>query len=76
MHHVDAPDNSFEPYFVAICDTCSERTWRSYLPFASTFVGVAQATAEEAFADARTHSPNVSSEILRPLDPDYRTPAT
>jgi hypothetical protein len=72
IHHVDPPDQSYEPYYAAICETCSARRfWFFRGPWAPRV----RATVDEAFADAREHSQNVSPDILRPLDPDFQPPA-
>jgi hypothetical protein len=47
------PKGCFEPYFVALCE-CG-------------WAGEPRDTSEEAFADARSHTPNVDRTIRRPV---------
>ncbi len=72
VHYVDPPDKSFEPYYTAICDTCSEASVN--LVRSKMHVPEARASAAEAFEDARRHSRNVRPDVLRPLDAELPPP--
>jgi hypothetical protein len=52
---VDPPDGGYEPYYVALCDR-------------DDLGPDPRSTAEQAFTDARRHSSNVESDVVRPLD--------